>query len=69
MLNIDKLLKKKCWTGSELGRLQIVTTLKAFQKVEAGEESPEKVVDRSHIRKMLDTLGRTVYNARVSERE
>ena len=56
MLNIDKLLKKKGWTGSELGRLQIVTTLKAFQKVEAGELDPESVVDRKDIRKMLDTL-------------
>lgn len=72
MLNIDKLLKKKCWTGSELGRLQIVTTLKAFQKVEAGEESPKKVVDRSHIRKMLDTLDPvevTVYNGYIGIHE
>ena len=56
MLNIDKLLKQKGWTGSELGRLQIVTTLKAFQKVLDGEESPDTVVDRSHIREMLKTL-------------
>lgn len=72
MLNIDKLLKKKCWTGSELGRLQIVTTLKAFQKVEAGEQSPEKEVDRSHIRKMLDTLDPVegaVYNGYIGIHE
>lgn len=56
MLNIDKLLKKKGWTGSELGRLQIVTTLRAFQKVQDGEEDPESRVDRKDIRKMLDTL-------------
>lgn len=56
MLNIDKLLKKKGWTGSELGRLQIITTLRAAQKVQSGEESPYKEVDRSHLRKMLDTL-------------
>lgn len=56
MLNIDKLLKQKGWTGSDLGRLQIVTTLKAFQKVLDGEESPDTVVDRSHIREMLKTL-------------
>ncbi len=56
MLNVDKLLKQKGWTGSELGRLQIVTTLKAFKKVLDGEEEPEKAVDRKDIRKMLSTL-------------
>lgn len=56
MLNIDKLLKKKGWTGAELGRLQIVTTLRAFKKVQDGEESPVSRVDRKDIRKMLDTL-------------
>ena len=72
MLNIDKLLKKKGWTGSELGRLQIVTTLKAFQKVRDGEESPDTVVDRSHIRKMLDTLDPVegaVYNGYIGIHE
>lgn len=72
MLNIDKLLKKKGWTGSELGRLQIVTTLKGLQKVIDGEESPETVVSRTDIRKMLDTLDPVegaVYNGYIAIHE
>lgn len=72
MLNIDKLLKKKGWTGSELGRLQIVTTLKGLQRVIDGEESPETVVSRTDIRKMLDTLDPVegaIYNGYIAIHE
>ena len=72
MLNIDKLLKKKGWTGAELGRLQIVSTLKGLQKVIDGEENPTDIVSRTDIRKMLDTLDPVegaVYNGYIAIHE
>ena len=72
MLNIDKLLKKKGWTGAELGRLQIVSTLKGLQKVIDGEETPTDIVSRTDIRKMLDTLDPVegaVYNGYIAIHE
>lgn len=72
MLNIDKLLKKKGWTGSELGRLQIVTTLKGLQTFIDGEEHPEEIVSHADIRKMLDTLDPVegaVYNGYIALHE
>lgn len=56
MINIDKMLNKKKWTGSEVGRLQIAFTLQSFEKAKTGKVSSEFNVSRADIRKMLDSL-------------
>lgn len=71
MLNIDRLLKKKGWTGAELGRLELANTALAYKKaVETNNPEQELVISRAEFEKMLSTLkdpvqGRT-YNGYIS---
>lgn len=71
MLNINRLLKKKGWTGAELGRLQIANTALAYDKaVKADNPNQEPVVSSADFQKMLATLtdpteGR-IYNGYIS---
>jgi hypothetical protein len=71
MLNIDKLLKKKGWTGAELGKLQIANILLAYQKaLETGDPNEKGLVSKAEFKKMLSTItdpieGRT-YNGYIS---
>lgn len=71
MLNIDRLLKKKGWTGAELGKLELANTALAYKKaVEADNPEQEPAISRADFEKMLSTLkdpteGR-VYNGYIS---
>lgn len=71
MLNIDRLLKKKGWTGEELGRLDLANTALAYKKaVETNNPEQEPIISRSDFEKMLNTLsdpieGR-VYNGYIA---
>lgn len=56
MINVEKLLKKKGWTGKELGRLELAITLNALHKSLQGDTSPERIVSEAEFRKMLDTI-------------
>ena len=56
MINVEKLLKKKGWTGKELGRLELAMTLNALHKSLQGDTSPERIVSEAEFRKMLDTI-------------
>ena len=71
MLNINRLLKKKGWTGAELGKLELANTALTYQKaVENNNHSQEPAISRADFDKMLSTLtdpveGR-VYNGYIS---
>lgn len=69
MLNIDKLLKKKGWTGSELGRLEVITTLQGYSQAKQGKE-PQPAVSRSDFQKMLSTIQdpieESIYNGYIA---
>ena len=71
MLNIDRLLKKKGWTGAELGKLELANTALAYKKaVEANNPEEEPAISRADFEKMLSTLkdpieGR-IYNGYIS---
>lgn len=57
MLNVDRLLKKKGWTGAELGKLQIANVLIAYKKaLESGNPNEEGVVSKAEFKKMLNTI-------------
>lgn len=57
MVNVDKLLKKKSWTGRELGQLQIANALTAYKKaVESGKQDEKGIIDREIIDKMVLTI-------------
>ena len=57
MVNVDRLLKKKGWTGAELGKLQIANVLIAYKKgLETGNPNEEGVVSRVEFKKMLNTI-------------
>ena len=73
MLNIDRLLKKKGWTGEELGRLELANTLNMFSQSLQGIQEPVPIVSKADFRKMLDTItdpieGR-IYNCYISIHE
>ena len=73
MLNIEKLLKKKGWTGEELGRLELVNTLSMFSQSLQGVQEPTPIVSKAEFRKMLNTItdpieGR-IYNGYISIHE
>lgn len=71
MLNINRLLKKKGWTGAELGKLELANTALTYQKaVESNNHAQEPAISRADSDKMLSTLtdpveGR-VYNGYIS---
>ena len=57
MLNVDRLLKKKSWTGAELGKLQIANVLIAYKKaLESGNPNEEGVVSKFEFKKMLNVI-------------
>lgn len=56
MLNINSLLKKKGWTGRELGRLEMVNTLDGFRQSLEGVLEPKPIISKADFRKMLDTI-------------
>lgn len=56
MLNINSLLKKKGWTGKELGRLEMVNTLDTFRQCLEGVLEPKPIISKTDFRKMLDTI-------------
>jgi len=55
-MNIEKLLKKKGWTGAELGRLQLYNVFYAYGMVLQGSPDPKGVVSPAEFKKMLDTI-------------
>lgn len=72
-MNIEKLLKKKGWTGEELGRLELINTLNMFSQSLQGVQEPIPIVSKADFRKMLDTItdpieGR-IYNGYISIHE
>lgn len=74
MLNVDRLLKKKSWTGAELGKLQIANVLLAYKKaLETGDPNEEGVVSKAEFKKMLNTITdpieRRVYNGYMAIHE
>lgn len=57
MLNINRLLKKKSWTGAELGRLELANTAISYHKaVTSGNPYQEPPVSKADLRKMLNTI-------------
>lgn len=74
MLNINKLLKKKGWTGAELGRLELANTALAYRKaVETNNPNLEPAISSVDFEKMLSTIkdpieGR-IYNGYISIHE
>lgn len=57
MVNIEKLLKKKSWTGQELGRLAIANLMLGYQKVlETNNPNEELPINQTDFDKMLRTL-------------
>lgn len=56
MLNIKNLLKKKGWTGRELGRLEMVNTLDVFRQSLEGVREPKPIISNTDFRKMLSTI-------------
>lgn len=71
MLNINRLLKKKGWTGAELGRLELANMALAYKKAtDTNNPEQEPVISRADFEKMLSTLkdpteGR-IYNGYIS---
>jgi hypothetical protein len=73
-MDIEKLLKKKHWTGAELGRLQIAITSIAYgESFKNGESNPKPIVEKERMHEMLRTLAGTheagVYNSYIAMHE
>lgn len=56
MLNIDSLLKKKGWTGEELGRLEIAIAMDEFKQTLDGAQNPKPLMSKAQFQKMINTL-------------
>lgn len=57
MVNIDKLLRKKGWTGEELGRLAIANLMLGYKKtLESNNPNEELPISRADFNKMIRTL-------------
>lgn len=54
--DINTLFTKKGWTGAELGRLEIATVMKAYQRALNGEADPQPEISREDFNRMVKTL-------------
>lgn len=52
--NINKLLKKKGWTGQELGIIELTNMATMFRKAAEGDEAPKPLVPHKRFMAMLD---------------
>ena len=63
MINIDKLLKKKGWTGAELGKLLVANSMVRFNNVlKSGNEDAQGLVSEKDFQNMRNSLEQTEYN-------
>ena len=65
MVNIDKLLKQKGWTGEELGILEITNFLEAAHRTLEGDIDVQPRLSKNELWKMINSLDRSetmVYN-------
>ena len=74
MLNVNRLLKKKGWTGADLGKLQTANIMLAYKKaLETGNPNEEGIISKADFKKMLNTLTdpteKRVYNGYISIQE
>ncbi|GHU50022.1 hypothetical protein AGMMS49975_00210 [Clostridia bacterium] len=53
---VSRLLRKRKWTGSELGKAYIYSLIDDYRKTLSGELSPEPIINPARFQKMLDTL-------------
>lgn len=56
MAKIDTLLKKKGWTGAELGRLEIATVMNAYKRALNGEKDPKPAISKEDFNRLVKTL-------------
>ena len=54
--DINTLLNKNGWTGAELGRLEIATVMRAYQRALNGEQDPQPEISREDFNRMVKTL-------------
>ena len=54
--DISTILNKKGWTGAELGRLEIATVMRAYQRALNGEADPQPEISREDFNRMVKTL-------------
>lgn len=71
MTDINRLLKKKGWTGAELGRLEIANSALAYDKaLKSNSITQEPIVSNADFRKMLATIKdpeeARIYNGYIS---
>lgn len=55
-MNIEKLLRKKSWTGAELGRLEIYNALHIYGEALQGNPNPKGIISPANFKKSLDAL-------------
>ena len=55
-MNIDKLLKKRGWTGEELGRLHLANAFMGFSQAIQGTKDPKLLISDADFQKMLKTI-------------
>ncbi len=55
MLNLNRLLKKKKWTGQDMGRLEMVNMLTVFQQTREGKP-PKQIISNEDFQTMLRTV-------------
>lgn len=55
-LNVERLLKKKGWTGEELGILEVTNVIHCFVQALQGTENPKPLVSNAEFSKMLATI-------------
>ena len=55
--NIAKLLKKKKWTGAEVGRLWVYNTLYLFAMKIQGDPYPKPLISVKDLQRMINTIG------------
>lgn len=53
---INRLLNKKGWTGAELGRLEIATVMRAYQRALNGEEDTKPEISKEDFNRLVKTL-------------
>ena len=70
MANIKRLLKKKSWTGQELGQIELTNLAEAYKNILAGKRDAPPLIDPAVFTRMVESLPDAeqghIYNGYIS---
>lgn len=56
MISVSEILRKKHWTGEELGQLELLNLARTYKQIFYGNPSPKPILDAEQFQKMVNSI-------------